>query len=235
MKVHLYLGFNEPMFLNTNGARTQYLQNIKRKVTQDSNLIDYVAFIDVLEEPYTLIDHGLHYGRNWATLRGLTYEQQLQRMKQGLEEYIAEVKVLFPGIPVMIEEAAWNDSYVPPDNLDILGLGAYYTPSTPQSNQCDEEQRAKFNREFVEAYNKAKTYNKPIYLVAPSFKDSTYHHLSPCQMDWYFEIARNDAQVIGLDWFLYNTVDRVEGFKDANPSGLNHLKEKGMEILASLR
>jgi hypothetical protein len=229
--IELTLSVSEGLVTNQGNQRTSYLQAVKQKISVDSDLIKLVAMIHIYEEPYTLLEQG--YYNNWTIFSGMDASQKHARMKLGLEQYIADVKTAFPNIPVIIVENFWSNeysAYIPPSNLDILGLDAYYIPT---DSSCDATQRAAFDSQVTNWFNLAKQYGKPIHIVAPVFDDGHFKMLSACQAQWYIDLAKNDPQVVGLDWFLYADVGGVRGIRN-NPYGpLAYIKTQSQQILTT--
>ncbi len=256
--VKLGLGINEAIFMNTGGARDTYLSQAKTKMSVNSNLINKIKFIGVLEEEFTLLSQG--FFDSWAVFQNISvngcqsefpndpYADEIggckrARMRKGLEQYITAINTYFPGIPTQIVENYWGYAHIPPSNLDILGLDAYYIPT---SDLCDATQRARFDDKVTGDLNLAKQYGKPIYMVAPVYSNQGSTMLSECQAQWYIDLAKNTPEVIGLDWFLYANIDNVHGIRSySGPTGsgnysgplispLEYIKSKGREILGNL-
>lgn len=239
--IELTLGLNEELFSNTNGARDLYLQNLKKYLYQDSDMGSMVIDFHILEEEYTLLRQG--FFDNWTIFQNLNVaacqakygDWTLNRtncmermMKEGLESYIRSLKYYFPNIPVAIVENYWGQANVPPSNLDILGLDAYYIPSAPV---CDTMQRVKFDNEVTSLVTLAKQYNRPIQMVGGVFDSGPYNMLIPCQAQWYLDLAKNTPEVTSFNWFMYADADAVRGVRN-NPSGLvDYLKNEGRKIL----
>lgn len=218
---------SESVFTNANGVRDTYLQNIKNRVSRDTDLISSVVGIEIHEEYYTLLKQG--YFDSWSVFQGLTFDQKIVKMKQELEGFISEVKKYFPGIPVLMVDNDWHLWPVdPPSNVDILGIDAYYIPTTPQ---CDSTQRSKFEAEVLPAYNGVLKYGKPLLMVPPSFNGSIWKILSTCQMQWYYDLAKSMPSIIGMKWFFYAAnVDGMSGIVNF-PTQLAYLKQMGQEVL----
>lgn len=226
-KLELTIYLEEAQFLNTNGARDAYLQAIKKKLYQDSNLGQMLTGIHILEEPYTLIRHG--YFDSWTIFQGKSLQQRDAMMKSGLESYISSIKSVFPGVPTIIVENYWGHSFVPPSNLDILGVDAYYVPT---SSACDATQKAKFDSEVTNLINLAKQYGKPIQMVGGVFDASNYYKMpSLCQAQWYIDLAKYTPEVTSFHWFLYATVDGVGGARNHSSGIIEYLKSEGRKIV----
>ncbi|HWA64560.1 MAG TPA: hypothetical protein VG866_01765 [Candidatus Paceibacterota bacterium] len=239
--VEITLGFNEALFTNADGARDAYLQNVKKKLYQDSDLGNMLLDIHILEEEFTLLHQ--HYFDDWAFVKNLDvaacqakyHDPTLNArncedyaMKEGLESYISDVKKYFPGIPTIIVENTWGYNFEPPSNLDILGIDAYYIPSTAD---CGENQQTLFRVYVTDVVNYAKRYGKPIYMVGAVFNSGPYKMPSQCQAQWYIDYAKNTPEVIGLNWFLYATVDGVNGVR--NDPLVTFLKQEGRKLFNS--
>src|SRR3989344_5399242 len=231
-----YMEDNGRTFSNENGALTDYLTTLKRRISVDSDLINNISFIDVDEEWYTLLgQQNWHYTQlgEWPIFKGKELWEQRVIMKRELERVIGEVKQYFPGIPVKIVENNWNPySAPPPDNLDILGLDLYFIHT---SDLCDDTQRNRFDSEVTSIVNgNIRNYpGRSIYLVGPAFSDGNYKPLSPCQTQWYFDIAQSTPSIIGLDWYLYTT-SWSSGFRENFPEQREYIKQKGREIINTI-
>src|SRR3989338_329494 len=232
-----YMEDNGRTFSNENGALTDYLTTLKRRISVDSDLINNISFIDVDEEWDTLLgQQSWHYTQlgEWQIFKGKESWEQTVIMKRELERVIGEVKQYFPGIPVKIVENNWIPySAPPPDNLDILGLDLYFIPT---SGLCDNTQRERFDDMVTSNLNWViRNYpGKSIYLVGPAFDDGNYKPLSPCQTQWYYDIAQSTPSIIGLDWYFYTSVYWASGFRENFPEQREYIKQKGREIISAL-
>jgi hypothetical protein len=184
-------------------VRMEYYKNLKKKIGIDSDLINQVDFISMGEEWYSLYYQGNF--RDWKAFQpdspDLIALGWQQTMKKVLEDNIAMIKQVFPGIPVLIVENYWNKfSSPPPANLDVLGIDSYYIPT---SNVCDATQKAKFDSEVIPAYQDPVTVSKPILMVGGAFQYAPWRMPSPCQIEWYYQYALSQPSVIGIEWFTY--------------------------------
>jgi len=182
-------------------ARSVYLAKIREDMI-NTNFIHNLAYIAVYEEWYVLISQG-HYD-SWPIFQGRGREEKFAIAKQYLEVIIGDIHRVFPGIPTVIVE---NILPLPPlpDNLDIVGVDAYYIPTSPD---CDVEQKAMFDSQVLPHYDATRPYNKPVMMVAPSFIHGPWKMLSACQMQWYADLAVNGPYNIeSFLWFLYDLND----------------------------
>jgi hypothetical protein len=239
--VDMMLSLHEGLLTNKNGARDAYLAGVKKKLFQDSDLGKLVVHFHIWEEPYSWLFNG--YYDTWDVFKNIDlvacknkYPGKVNTiqdcknsiLKEGLEQYIDSIHQYFPGIPVVIVEAKWDNIYVPPTNLDILGIDAYYLPT---SQLCDATQMAKFNVEVTNAINNIKQFGKPIQLVGGVFKSGQYTFISPCQAQWYIDLAKNTPEITSFNWFLYADVDGVLGVRGHGGELLEYVKKEGRRLL----
>lgn len=201
---------DQTLFVNSY-ARKKYLNKIRQDMT-DTGVTHIIAYIAIYEEWYVLINHG-HY--DWPIFKGLPIYEKFAVAKQYLEEIISDVNQTFPGIPTVIVENILPLPD-PPSNLDIIGVDAYYIPTSPD---CSPEEKLMFDNQVIPHYDAARIYGKPIMVVAPSFIHGPWRMLSECQMQWYVDLALDPTYNIqSFLWFLYNydnqTIVGVRNFPD---------------------
>jgi hypothetical protein len=171
----------------------------------DTNFMSSIAYIAVFEEWYVLTSHG--YFDAWPIFQGRGTYEKMEIAKKYLELIIDDVNRAFPGIPTVIVE-----NILPPNNLDIIGIDAYYIPTSPD---CDLEQKAIFNAQVMPYYDIGRNYGKPIMMVAPSFVGGPWKMLSECQMQWYADLALNNSYNIeSFIWFFYGDVAGMTGVRN---------------------
>jgi hypothetical protein len=228
-------GINAAVFANNPaGARLTYLNHVKNRI-QNTNppLINAVPYIAISEEWYTLMYQGYFgpSGLNWNLFNGDNWQNR-DLMKSYLESFISDVKSVFPGIPVVLVDGWWSDSPYnlnnAPSNVDVLGLDAYFIPT---SGACDSTQRARFDSQVTAAYDAAASYNKPFIMVASS---SPYNGPmpSPCQLQWYKDLADSRPSIQGLMWWLYGTTDGQPGVREY-PTEKSYLFQMGQQVLSN--
>jgi len=115
----------------------------------------------------------------------------------------------------------------PPNNLDWIAIDPYFYPET---TNCDETQRSKYN-EFVNfKVDWAKGFNKPIILIGQSWESAYNEMPSACQQNWYYETAKSEPNIIGLLWFIYAYFP--DGFnKEYYPEIFNFHQDVGKWII----
>ena len=93
-------------------------------------------------------------------------------------------------MPVMITYVFSSEQTVP-SNVDIVGIDPYPTSSD----------RYNFEKTTFERLSKCRAAtSKPIFFIGKAFDK----HFNPTGTEyWYYEVAREDPQIIGLGWFMY--------------------------------
>jgi hypothetical protein len=225
-------GINKAVFTNASGARLTYLNHVKSWLeTGPGHLIQSTAYIAISEELYTLMYQGYFGpgGLNWQIFDSDPWTNR-ETMKSYLQSFIADVKTLFPSIPVVLVEGWWstnpNNLNHAPSNVDVLGLDAYYYPT---SSACDSTQRAIFDSQVTVAYDEAAAYGKPMIMVANS---AVYNApmQSTCQMQWFKDLADSRPSVKALLWWLYPTTDGIVGVREY-PTQREFLLQMGDQVL----
>jgi len=237
--VNLHLNFinmfaeGEKLITNENGALDDYLETMKIKLSRDSDLINYVSFIDLSEEWYgavTFTDTNKIAG--WKIFEGKTVDERKIILRSKLESTITTIKKYFPNIQVKIVDYYWGSEWVPPTNLDVVGVDSYFEST---SDLCDTEQRAIFDSTVFNVVNTAKSISsgKKLYLVGNAFTDSRRRPLSACQTQWYYDLAGTTGAV-GLDWYLYtsDTSPVFPGFRENFPEQRAKIRLEGAKIVS---
>lgn len=199
-------GSSQEVLTNENAARTNYLNRVKQAIQVNSNLIERIKFLSPGEEMYARVKAGNF--DTFPVFQNLSAAQKVARMKQLLEETIAEMKQVFPGIPILHVENKNDSEFVPPLNLDVIGVDAYYIPT---SELCDSAQRQKFYDETIKLLDDTRAFGKPVVLVPGFFTSSPWRMPSVCQSRWYHDLARFTPGVIGLQYFIYGNYTNNEG------------------------
>ncbi len=213
---------NQTLFVDS-VARNTYLNQIRQDMI-NTDVLNSLAYFSIYEEWYVLISQG--YYDAWPIFQGKTKEQKFAIAKQYLEQIIDDVHRVFPGIPTVIVENILPYP-PPPNNVDVIGIDAYYIPTNPT---CDQGQRAKFNNEVTPYYEAARIYNKPIMMVAPSFVGGPWRILSECQMDWYKDLAQNTRyRIESVLWFAYGNVGEIMGVRNF-PNTLYYQSKIGCQL-----
>jgi hypothetical protein len=218
MKVWLDIPTDEALLSGSSMSRQATLNDIKTDVVNGS-MLNLVAFISPSEEWFTRLHISYTQGssgefHNWAifnTCSGLCSESASRAiLKSYLEDLIDDIKAVFQdanGQPkVILVENGWSSSSAPPpDNLDVLGLDAYYIQN---STDCDStEKTTYFDPAVTDLYDLASSFGKPMMMVAGSFSQVSPSEIpTSCQLEWYFELATSGTyDIIGIHWFLYHT------------------------------
>lgn len=226
VKVMLQISFGDSeqtLFVNTT-IRRSYLRDMQQHLS-NLNFISSIAYIAVAEEWYVLISQG--YYDSWPIFQGKTREQKFAIAKQYLEQIIDDVHNIFPGIPTVIVENILPYP-APPSNVDVLGIDAYYIPNT---NSCDAGQKSLFNDQVISYYDAAKSYGKPIIMVAPSFISGPWRMLSKCQMQWYVDLAQEgEYEIESFLWFTYGSFTGLTGVRNF-PDLVSYQQEIGHSFL----
>jgi hypothetical protein len=236
-------GINAAVFANTNNARMTYLNHVKNKLlSTNPPLLDSVPYIQLSEEWFTLMYQGYFGpvwqsgggpvpGLNWNLFNGDNWQNR-DAMKNYLQSFIADVKTVFPGIPVVLTDNWWSDSpynlYNAPSNVDVLGLDAYFIPT---SGACDSTQRARFDSQVTPAYDAAASYGKPFMMVGSS---SPYLGPIPtsCQLQWYKDLADSRPSIKAVMWWLWSTTDGQPGVR-VYPTERDYLLQMGQTVLSN--
>lgn len=207
-------------------ARRDYLNKVKQDMV-NTNFMSSLAYIALSEEWYTLISQG-HYDE-WPIFQGKSREEKFAIAKQYLEQIIDDAHRIFPGIPTVIVDNVMPH-FPPPNNVDVIGVDAYYIPTSPE---CDPEQKALFDSQVLPYYDAARSYGKPLMMVAPSFIGGPWRMLSQCQMDWYYELAASgNYNLTSFLWFVYADVNGFRGVRNF-PDLVSYQREIGRRFLGN--
>jgi hypothetical protein len=210
LKVALMFHLNEAQLNNKDGKRTRIFQKAKQQMSVDSTFINSLVFISPSEEWYTRLEHGNF--DNWETFRDLNSDQRRVRMKQLLDAMFAEMKQFFPGIRTLLVENNWDQpGRLIPTHLDVLGIDAYFFK---EGDECGEREKRKFDDKVTAVYERARALRKPILAVGGSYELGEEKMPPPCQLRWYYDLARTRPDVLGINWFLWATTNKVTGLRD---------------------
>jgi hypothetical protein len=205
IRINLMISAHDEAFVfNTNGIRDAQLQEIRDRLTE-SGLINYIAFISPGEEWYSLMSQDFF---KWSVLQQCNSDSDCKRdvMKKVVEDIIVDVNKYFPGIPTLLVEPNWNNSSrIPPVNVDVLGIDAYFVEQNygTSVDRCDLDQRSRFDADVTTVYNTAKTLGKPIMMIPGAFESLYLHMPATCVLQWYYDLANSMPQVIGMNWYNY--------------------------------
>ena len=120
-----------------------------------------------------------------------------------------------------------TSQYNAPSNVDILGLDAYFKPT---SSACDSTQRAAFDEVVTAAYDAAASYGKPLMMAADAAPLPNSPIPSTCQLQWYKDLADSRPSVKILLWWLYGTTDGHVGVREY-PVQRDYLFQMGDQVL----
>jgi flagellin-like protein len=136
-----------------------------------------------------------------------------------LDEAVLKTKEYFPDKKIMIvfNKGAINDGFIPPQNLDFVGIDPYFYPYS--TNGC--VQKEKYDGRVIPIVSWAKSFNKSIILIGQSHQIEQPLPFLPmpsvCQQNWYYETAKSELQIEGLLWFKYGNHSRsTENLTGAN-------------------
>ncbi len=228
LKVMLQVPFgsdwDQTLFVDRS-ARQAYLNKIKQDMI-NTNFMSSLAYFAIYEEWYVLISQGFY--DKWPIFQGKTKEEKFAIAKGYLEQIIDDVHNTFPGIPTVIVENILPYP-PPPSNLDVLGIDAYYIPT---SSDCGPTQRTKFLQEVLPYFDAAAPYRKPIMMVAPSFIGGPWKMLSECQMQWYSDLTLiGKYDIESLLWFFWANTGDFIGVRNY-PNLINRQKIIGCQVIS---
>lgn len=190
------------------GYEAKALELYRRRLVSTRGRLMSAGVLDHVELFYLADEPAIH--RNYIPS---------QAFLNGIEDTFKEVFPDKKSAMTFAEDRLSVDSFrgthfSPPQTLDILGVDPYFWDNISTGCSRDEIRRNLYVENANSTIDWALQFNKPIIVVGDAMLRSGIDPL-PCYIDGVYEVLKDDQRIIGLIWFIYDSVPLGGGLSGA--------------------